>query len=421
MTKIVCRTDYKLSLSNVDRQKIYNKKDIKYVDKIIDYFSDDKKRMLNMLDYFTGKINKHEDYNLILENGNYATKEELEKRKKYINKQFEKSNIWQVVLSVDKKLVDDNITWRDMELKLAKEILPKFFKSMGFEDPKNMCYEFSLHTNTKHPHFHISFMEKKPNTLNKKNKLIYRRYGKIPQEAIDFLKNEVVLSIERNNHFTPLATNINKDIDEFKKYFSPNTKNFILYDKRNILLEEKIYNLGKLLDERNNSYNGKIKYNSLKDEEIKKLTNEIKDDIFNSYEELDITKSSFNKSISDMNQYLKNIYKENHISQNKVDLSYSQNKENYLNNFILNAIVNHARYNYKNKEIITSKEIIQSIAHKNYLRNKKLDRKTIVKNHMNKIHTNKQFIYNAIKSINREMDEAAELFYQMNNNKEYYK
>ncbi len=47
-----------------------------------------------MLDYFTGKINKHEDINLVLENGKYATSQELKNRQKYINKKFEKSNVW---------------------------------------------------------------------------------------------------------------------------------------------------------------------------------------------------------------------------------------------------------------------------------------------------------------------------------------
>lgn len=64
-----------------------------------------------MVDYFTGKINKHENYNLVLENGRYATEQEIINRKKYISKQFNKSNIWQVVLSFDKKFIDENISW----------------------------------------------------------------------------------------------------------------------------------------------------------------------------------------------------------------------------------------------------------------------------------------------------------------------
>ena len=414
MSKIVIRTNYKLALNNPDRVKIYNKKDTKYINKIIDYFSDDKKRMLNMIDYFTGKINKHEDYNLVLENGKYATKDQYDKRKRYIDKQFDNSNVWQVVLSVPKDLVDKNITWRELEIKLAKEILPKFFKKMGFEDVNKMTYEFSLHTNTKNPHFHISFMENKPNTRNNDNKLVYRRYGKIPNEAISFLKAETVLTIERNGKFKPMATEINKDIEDMKKYFDPSTRNFILYDKSNILLEDKIYNLGKLIDERNESYNKKIKFNSIKDEEIKQLTKEIKADIFKANKDVRISKNEFNKSINNLNKYFKDVYKDNNIKSSKVDLSYTENKEKYIDNYILNAIVNHARYNYKNKDKISNKEVIQAMAYKVYKKNKQLDRKQIVKNSLNNIYTNKSDITNAIKSINKEIEDASE-YYRLKN------
>ena len=115
MTKIICRTDYKLSLSNVDRHNSYNSKDIKYVDKIIDYFSDEKKRVVNMLDYFTGKINKHEDYNLVLEDGSYATKEELEKRQKrrerFGNKEKEETN---VIISTKEEIEQRKERFKDL-------------------------------------------------------------------------------------------------------------------------------------------------------------------------------------------------------------------------------------------------------------------------------------------------------------------
>ena len=117
--KVIVRTGYKLSLNNPDRSKLYNTKDINYVNGIIDYFSDDKKRVMNMIDYFTGKINKSEDINLIDENGNYFKKENIQKRKQFINKQFYDSNIWQIVLSVDKKLVDQNISWENLEKKIG--------------------------------------------------------------------------------------------------------------------------------------------------------------------------------------------------------------------------------------------------------------------------------------------------------------
>lgn len=167
---VIIRSDFKLALSNHDRNRKNFNRDKKYVNNILDYFSDDKKKIMSMLDYFTGKINKYEEINLVLEDGHYATKEEYEKRKKYIDKQFNNSNVWRLVISPDKELVENNITWRELEIKMAKEVLPKFFKKMGFEDPNKMCYQFSLHTNTKHPHFHIAFLEKSPNIVGKNGK-----------------------------------------------------------------------------------------------------------------------------------------------------------------------------------------------------------------------------------------------------------
>lgn len=415
--KIIVRTGYKLSLSNPDRSKIFNNNDIKYVSGIIDYFSDDKKRVMNMIDYFTGKINKHDEINLIDEKGKYFNKQDIEKRKKYINKQFKKSNVWQIVLSIDKDLVDQNISWQDLEQKLAKEILPKMFNKMGFVKTENMCFQYSLHTNTNHPHFHISFMEKCPNTrsYDNSNKLIYKRKGKIPQDVIKFLKQETVLAIERENKFRPMSVEINKDIDDLKKYFNPKERNFVLYDKQNILLEEKILNLGKLLNEKEISYNSKIKFNSIKDEEIKKLTKEIKTELFKVNKEIQIPYSSFNNSINRMNDYLVKISKDNNIKKKDIDFSYTENKEQYLNNYILNAIANHARYNYKNKsKLLFSNDVLQMIILDNYKKKKNYTRKEILKSSLantgiNK-YQNKRDIQHAIKNINNEMEEAAEEF-----------
>lgn len=37
---------------------------------------------MNLFDYYTGKINKKDTMNLVIENGSYTTKEEIELRKK---------------------------------------------------------------------------------------------------------------------------------------------------------------------------------------------------------------------------------------------------------------------------------------------------------------------------------------------------
>ncbi len=412
--KIVVRTGYKLSLNNHDRSELYNSRDKKYVDGILDYYKEDKKRVINMIDYFTGKINKHEDINLVLEDGSHASEKDIVNRKKYINKQFNNSNVWQMVLSIDKKFIDKNISWDDLEKKLATEILPTFFKSMGFVDAKKMCYEFSLHTNTKHPHFHISFMEKEPNTYERNNKIAYRRFGKIPKKSINVLKREVIKVAERENMFRPLATNINKDIEDIRNLFDPGTKNFVLYDRDNIFLEEKILKLGKLLNERNVSYNSKIKFNSIKDQEIKDLTKEVRDDLFRLNKKLKISKSNFNNSIKNMNSYFEGLNKRNHISVEDVDLTYTKGKEKYLDNLILNSIVNHARYKYSNFEnkVIDKDDIIQSIILTEYEKDEEYDKKDIVKNSLSNVGMSKykfqQQIYNAIRNIDRELNQASE-------------
>ena len=416
--KIVIRTQYKLSLNNPDRLKIYKDKDQKYVDGVIDYFADDSKRALNLVDYFTGKINKHEDINLIMENGKYATQEEKEKRKRYIAKQFNNSNLWQIMLSIPKELVDENISWEDMDQKVAKKILPEALKRMGFKDLKNMTYGLSRHMNTKNPHYHIYFMEKKPNTLKQNKSIGYRRKGKIPRKVINYIKNETVLTIQRESKFKPLSIDINMDIEELKKYFNPKTRNFVLYDKDNILLEEKILQLGKLLDERDISYNSRIKFNSIKDTDIKQLTNDIKDYLFRKNRNLIYTKEDFNKRIDNMNVYLTTIAKSNGLKKSDIDLSYTENKELYLNNFVLNAIVNHARYHYrKNKDIvINSNDIIQAIILNNYKKKKLVSKREIVKDSLtSRTYQNKTRVRNAIRNINDEMDRASEEFSKLFN------
>ena len=411
---IIIRSDFKLALNSLNRHKQTISSDKKIVSSILDYYSDDKKRMLNMLDYFTGKINKHENINLVLEDGHYASKEEYEERKEYINKQFENSNVWRMVLSIDKNLVDSNITWRDLEIKLAKEILPKFFKKMGFEDVNKMCYQFSLHTNTSHPHFHIAFLEKKPNFLNQRGEIVYKKRGKIPIEAIEYLENEVTLTIERNSKFNPLSTSINNEIEDLKQYFAPNSRNFVLYDKNNILLEEKILTLGKLISKKRDS-DSRIKYNSIKDKEIKELTKEIKNELFKRNSKLSISKNEFNKKIKEMNDYLVDISKRNGINLKNIDLSYTKNKEKYLENYILNSIINHANYHYRkeNNKLIYPTDIIQSIILNIYKRHKNITKKRIVINSFNNNYELTNEFRKAIHHINQEMEEAAQEFYIM--------
>ena len=105
------------------------------------------------------------------------------------------------------------------------------------------------------------------------------------------------------------------------------------------------------------------------------------------------------------------------LKKSDIDLSYTNNKEKYLDNYILNAIVNHSRYHYrKNKKlVIDSNDIIQEIILKHYLDNKKQTRKDILKTYFTNTNSkqkfkNKQEIENAIRNINDEMEKASEEF-----------
>ena len=181
------------------REENYTAKQIEGLKKKIarkfDYFSNEDKRVMNLFDYYTGELNKNKKMNLVIENGSYATKEEIEKRKKQFVKYAENSNLWQCVISFNNDYLNQNISLQDLEQELIKNVLPRFFKKMGFKDKKNMAYNLSFHTDTDNLHAHVSVIEKKPNYILSNNKLGYRRKGKLTQEEINFMKNEVVFSV----------------------------------------------------------------------------------------------------------------------------------------------------------------------------------------------------------------------------------
>lgn len=396
-----------------------------------DYFSNEEKRVMNLFEYYTGNLTKKETMNLVIENGSYATKEEIENRKKRFVKYAEKSNLWQGVISFNNDYLNQNITVEELEQELIKNVLPRFFKKMGFKDKDKMAYNLSLHTDTDNLHIHFSFIEKAPNYIYFNKKLDYRRKGELTQEEIDFLKNEVVFAVERKRYLSPMITITNQEIDKLKSYFNPKEKNFILYDKKDLLLEEKILRLGKLLYQERKDKNKKIKFNSLRSEEIKSLTREIKNYLFLSKGEFYDDFMEFRKSLNNINDYLYKTNLENKVSKINIDKQLSDSKEQYLDNYMFNAIVNHADYLYKSKskkfKTLNEDEILREIFLKEYKRYKKQTRFNILDNYLSntiptKQYQNKYRVRNAIKSINYEMEEASKEFsklFQVDNNKEY--
>ncbi|MBO4246093.1 MAG: hypothetical protein J5892_05115 [Bacilli bacterium] len=388
---------------------------------MFDYFADVKKKAFFMLDYFQGKIGKDKEMNIMFENGEYATQEQIEQRKKQYAKYIENSNIDKLVISFPEGYLEQSVDIQKFEKALAKHIIPMFLKKCGYADIKNMSYQFALHTDQDNLHFHLSFAEKKPNYKSYGKKLQYRNAGLLSQKELAFLKNEVEHYIEKEKVFTPLLTKTNKEIEELKKYFNPKDKNFLLKDKEDILLEEKIVKLGEMISEKRVYEEQKIKYNSIKDKEIKKLTNEIKKYLFLTKEsELKEDYKNFKSSLNEINNYFIKIAESNNIKE--VDNSLIKSKEKYLNNYVLNAIVNHAYY--KNKKI-TENDVIQEIVYKEYKRSKSKSKLSIVTNYLSNASRNLQFknryqIRQAVKNINDELEDAQRDFEKLfQSDKEY--
>ena len=429
--KVIFNSIFTLALNNPDSKYKNHSKSIKRVQKMYDYYTNEEKRAMSMYDYYTGKLTKEDTMNLIIEDGSFANEKEVEKRKKLAVKYLENSNLWQGVLSFNNDYINANIDIHKLEKELATNILPKFFKRCGFKDANKMFYQLALHTDTDNLHFHFSFMEKEPNYIYHKNKIGYRRSGELSQNEIDFLKSQVVHTIEKEKIYTPLLKETNKDIEELKKYFSPKERNYLLRDKKDLILEEKILRLGQLLYKERYDNDSKIKYGSIKDKEIINLTKDIKNYLFSkNNDNFKLEYNNFKESLNKINNYFYKINEDNNIKDIVVDTTLTDSKNKYIDNYIYNAIVNYANYNYKkeSKNITKIKEndIIQEIILKHYLDNKKQTRKDILKTYFTNTNSkqkfrNKQEIENAIKSINDEMDEAQKEFSKLFISNDYTK
>lgn len=414
MTKspnVVFNSMFTFAFNNPDN--VYTNKD-KTIKRVIDmykYYIDENKRAVSMFDYYTGKLNKENEMNLIIENGSYATKEEVEKRKKQAVKYLENSNLWQGVISFNNDYINKNIDIHKLEKEMATKVLPMFFKKCGFKENKNMFYQLSLHTDTDNLHFHFSFMEKQPNYVTSKGKLNYRYKGELTDREMNFLKNQIAHTIEKENIYTDKVKESNIELDELKKYFNPEEKNFLLSDKKDLLLESKIYELGKRLDKLGKVKNGKIYYNSIKDKYSKQLVSEIKNYIFsNANGEFKKEYKKFKKTLRYINSYFRRFNKSNNISSNYTDNTLITSKEKRLDSYINNVIVNYS------KSKLTENDFLKILIHQKYIKNKLYDKKKVLHNYLSKskpLFNNRSEIEKSIKDINYELDKSSDKFKEL--------
>ena len=441
---VIFKSQYCLALKSRDNKlQSLNYKDdrLKDVDDMINYFSNEKKRTIGMFEYYMGHT-RNENYNLVMENGEYATKQDITRIKNNYKKYIENSNLWKGILSFKREYLDENIDIKTLEQKIAKEVMPQFLKYCGFKDIKNMSYVFSIHTNRKHqPHIHFAFIEKKPNYKYCDKKVNYRRKGKITLDEQRYLKRLVELVIEREKYYTPLLKKTNEDIDYLKSYFNTKEKNFILRNIDEIFIEEKILLLGELLRKYrtyNNQSSKRIKYNSIKNDkigkEIKQLTKDIKNYLFNNPDSsLYRSKKEVDDDIRSLNNYFAKLNELNNEKTKTINNSIATKKHNYIDNYIYNAIVNHSLYKYNylsafvksknHKNEITIDDLIQEIVYlksKNNFYNEKERRKAVLDNYfkgndLSLKFPNKYKVEKALKNINYEMEKASHEFSKLFN------
>lgn len=443
--KIIFTCKFRFALNNPDN-KFKNESYKKFLDgdikRMTGYYKDREKEVIGMIDYYTGS-KQDRLVNLVLENGNYATEKEQEKIKDQFIKATENSNLYKGVVSFDTEWITQTIGMRDLEKLIATEVMPKFLKRCGFVDMNKMRYCFSFHGNTKHLHLHLAFAELKPNHINRDGKILYRRLGMITEEEKNFFKNELLVAIERKSIMKPMLTEVNKDIDELKQYFNPKDKNFILKDINDIRMEEKIIKLGLLVDEyRTNKTTKKVKYGSIKNnelgKEIKTLTSDIKNELFyNKGSDLYKQRSKVNDGLKKLNDYYDELNKQNHIENKIKNNKLVVSKKEYIDNYILNAIVNHALFRTnklqntvkKNgtKNKITLDDLLQELAYeKSQVFKGKNIKLIILKNNFRGKTKSQRFKLNheitqAVKNLNDEMEDYAKDFHKLFVNEDYEK
>lgn len=436
-------------------KKEYSKELKKYVLGFYDYSRDENKAHSSMIGYFMGE-KKSDDIMMqnkmrreemaMLKDGTFIKDNMVENMKKDWSKYLENSNTQLAVLSLYQDYVDENINVKDLQKEVATSILPKLFKYCGYENPKeNLEWIVSLHTDRENNyHFHIAWVEKNKSYRYRNNKLGFKRKLKLSDKENNFMKRQVSLAIERGKLYRPAIIKINEDIEHLQKYFNPKDQNFTLKNINDLDLEEEITRLGFLLSEIRNTNKKYIKYNSLPrnqiGNEIRTLINDIKSKLFNSSNELKVSKEEINKSIEKLNEIFLDIDKRNNISnvgfESAFDNKMIKEKLEKSDNYILNAIVNHALYSYdykkksnKKTDKISLNDVISEVAiniyYKNgnlYNKNRKKYRLRLLENYfIYGEYRNHDMLSNALRRLSKDSDKAAEQFYEMLSSNEYDK
>lgn len=181
---------------------------------------------------------------------------------------------------------------------------------------------------------------------------------------------------------------MDQDIQDIKNQLKAQDKNLLLENAKYFRLEEKILELGKLLEEerKKNSANGmaKIKYNSIKNPTIKKLTTEIYDTLFSNTLFGNELLTDFNASLKEFKEYIELCNSEVELETTEEDFKLGLKKKQELENYFLNQIANDSLFEYKKsfKAEKLRKHLLQEMIYKNWNETKIKDKKHILINYV---------------------------------------
>lgn len=420
--KVVNPSRWIYSKNSPDVKKHRINKNGKMVEKQTDYFRR-KQQVILMSDYYNGKLKGGEFKSFLMEDGHNATDEEAKKRSKEYVKAWEYSNIYQTVLSFDNDFIDDNISLDKLSEKLMTKLIPEYLHKIGFQDINKMIYNASLHLDSRsgHYHYHISFAEKEANykspSSKKYMKPVYRRRGKIDLEDFNFFKRITTLEISREGVLKDKRIQLNQDIKEIKDRFNIEGENYVLHNVKDLYLQDQVDELSDLIKDENFSRINRIKFNSIKNKRIKKLTKNITNILYNDL--LKEEKNHFENTLKEINDYYQSLNNYNNVKEIIYDSQESINKRKYVDNFVYNAIVNNL--NKPHKRLLTKEDIVKSIVEKEYTRkNHTSHKKDNIINHL-LMNTPKAKIKQGIYSLKYEMDKATEEFSKTFQVKDYYR
>ena len=371
----------------------------------------------------------------MLKDGTFILDKDVSSMKKRWSHYIEDSNIEMAVLSFYQNYIDKHISIKELQKKIATEVMPKFLSYCGYENPKeNLEWIVALHSDRENNyHFHISWIEKCKCYRNRDNELEHRIKLKLTDNEINFLKRQTTLTIERKKIYTPALIKLENDLKRLRTFFDSKDYNFTLKNIKDLELEEKIIKLGFLLNQIRSTEKKYIKYNSLPKNEIgndiRKLTKEIKKEIFKS-PNIKKSKEEIYKSINNINEILLDIDKRNNISnvgfETALENKMIQGKLEKNDNYVLNAIINHALYSFKyqNKKLkkgtFCVEDLISQIAYDNYLKNYDIYKNKKISKYKTKLlydfftgKTYKNKILYAFDRLSYEQDKAAAEFYKM--------